>query len=149
MQRRQHEKSYEIKCGSPEVAVKDNGKNCNNSNSDEFGTNFPKLQFLKILLLSYYHSHFRVTTLDFITFFSWLFLHGYYHSHFWVTTLDFITFFSWLFLHGPHFFIAWLFCVDINDICSEQRLFANYCLVYFPINSSKDLEIYQDDLLKL
>ena len=49
---------------------------------------------------------------------------------------------------GPVLFLAYISDITSN-IRSQLRLFAYDCLVYHPINSSEDHEIFQDDLLKL
>ena len=48
---------------------------------------------------------------------------------------------------GP---VLFLVCINIiSNIHSQIRLFADDCLVYHPINTSEDHEIFQDNLLKL
>jgi len=65
----------------------------------ECNTNFPELSLLKFLLLTYHHSHFLATTLDFTSFFTMTFLGA---AHF---------FYSWPWavfgLDGHFFFNHW------------------------------------------
>ena len=77
-----------------------NGKNFNNNNSGEFlcrlvlAKNSPKLPLLKVLPLTYHHSHFLAATLDFTSYFIIAFLRA---------ALVFFT--AWLFWIRFHFFL--------------------------------------------
>ena len=75
------EKRCEIQGGGQEMVVMVGyGKNFNNDNSGELlcrlvlAQNSPELSSLKFLPLTYHHSHFLATTLDFTSFFTIAFL---------------------------------------------------------------------------
>jgi len=82
------EKRCEIQVGGQEMAVMVgyNSKNFNNNNSAEFVLASPhfttirhhKLSLLNFLLLVYHHSHFLLTTLDFISLFTMASLHTFF-----------------------------------------------------------------------
>ena len=58
---------------------------------------------------------------------------SYHHSHFWAATLDFTTFSCCLFLHGPHLFLQLgCFCVDIF-MHSYIPIIQMYCHLKFYI----------------
>ena len=64
----------------------------------QLAQNSPELSLLKILLLTYHHSHFLAATLDFTSFFTIAFLRA---AHFFTAWLFWIRFHFFLYLYVP------------------------------------------------